>query len=145
MTDSSDFIKETNANYEVQPQLNSKKKEWLQEIDQFYQQVRTWVSESETQGRLKVKNERKKIYEDGFGEYPVPVLVIQVNGCSIYLEPVGRMIVGAKGRIDMRSKTMQYRFVRLSEGWFFAKQKQPIEYEKLTQSLFVELLEGLCS
>ena len=83
----------------AQPQEPQALSGWLQDLDSVLREVETWAAEEGWHTRRFYR----RTSEDAFGEYDVPVLDIEVEEPHgrIVLEPVGRNVLGAAGRIDV--------------------------------------------
>ena len=120
------------------------KKEWLATINEFYKQIKQWLSEPLKEGYLTIDtNISRSIDEDGLGHYIVKVLRIKVNNDIVTLIPVGRRVVGAKGAIDMKSKKGNIRFVLTDDGWIYSPGNRYEQEKPLTEELFKELFMQL--
>lgn len=75
------------------------KSEWLRELEAVLTDIESWATEAGWHTR----RSSRRISEDALGQYDVPVLDIEVEEPRgrIVLEPVGRNILGATGRIDV--------------------------------------------
>lgn len=85
--------------------------EWQSAVSAVLQQVREWIAED----RPKWQSETSSagVTEESSGRYTIPVLeIIAANG-RLILEPVGRDVYGAKGRIDLYAYPSLYRVMLL--------------------------------
>jgi len=74
-----------------------KKSKWISQVDDLINDIKSW---SETENWLVDKRE-KTLNEEHLGSYSVPELTIKTPQGNIIVEPVGRNIVGAEGRVDV--------------------------------------------
>jgi hypothetical protein len=74
--------------------------EWQQAIIELYDSVQGFLSEYESLG-LSFEREPMELSEEGLGAYAVHKLIIQAPSKTIVLTPIGRIIVGGTGRVDM--------------------------------------------
>jgi hypothetical protein len=82
-------------------QLADTKAEFLDELDDFYDEVEAWVKD---QG-LETARGEKQIREEEFGIYNAPTLQIRQGERIIArLDPVGASIIGADGRVDLKGR-----------------------------------------
>lgn len=140
---------------------------FIERVDVFLKQVERWVSPH----ALKTKREEVSITERGFGTYLVDSLVIEtIRGEKIAgLIPVGGVIIGAQGRIDLKgnydrviilfldkdgptlkikegdSLAKSSRFFKGIEepGWYWIEDKLRAKAHLVNKKLFLELLEGV--
>lgn len=147
-----------------QPNWNEEKKQWVQTVYNFYKQIKKWLKPYEEQHLLTVESgETIKIKEEYIGEYSIEELVIKVPGEQIVLAPIGKMILGAHGRIDMQTNRGTIKFL-LVEAEDLSKKKYKekhkvkstncvwvtmtksfggIQYNKVDQEAFSDLLSTI--
>ena len=70
--------------------------EWLADVQAVIEQARDWA---EQQGWA-TRQDQKRITEEAFGTYEVPVLLIHTPQGRLLLDPIARHIVAAEGRIE---------------------------------------------
>ncbi|MCX7049432.1 MAG: hypothetical protein NTX50_28600 [Candidatus Sumerlaeota bacterium] len=97
----------------------AKKQTWLEEIDQFYANIKKWLSGLEKKKLLSYLVSSLTIQEDYFGEYKVESLAILIGKQRVVFYPKGAVIVGAEGRIDIRGEKSA-RTVILRKGKWYA-------------------------
>jgi hypothetical protein len=79
------------------------KQELLEELENLYKDVITWVN---ARGLLTSRS-RIVLREEEVGEYEAPVLqVIDGDHIIASLRPVGASIIGANGRVDLEGKVV---------------------------------------
>jgi len=74
---------------------------WKQEIDSLIGRIHQYVAEYEEDGSLEVKLLRMRITEDTLGTYEIGAMDIQAGPILVLVRPVGLMVAGAEGRVDM--------------------------------------------
>jgi len=91
--------------------------EWKEYIGILYRKIAdVWLKEYLAKGLVSIKYEDRKIYEEFAGEYEVKALVLTINRQNITFEPVGTMLLGAKGRIDVFGKNGKASFVLVDKN-----------------------------
>lgn len=148
MSKLADFLrqqKETEKGKEIN--LEKVKAQWLSTLTDLLGKIKEWVSEAEREGLIQVVDQPKDLSEELLGSYRAPSLALRTDRSTVKIEPVGRYIIGAQGRVDMRSARGSYMLIHLSpeKGWMCVKEKKQREYLPLTESLFAELLKELLS
>ena len=145
MTDFIDFLKTKQDEVKQQESLNKQRVEdWLHALTAFYQQVRGWLELATNQGLLEIVQD--SIYVDELGGYLAPRLCINVGADEVFLEPVGTVIIGAQGRVDMIVNGTVRVFILddLKERqWWYADRVFPrdVTYKELDAKLFTNLLQ----
>ncbi len=85
--------------------------EWQNAVSAILQQVQEWIAEDRPKWQLETSS--ADVTEESSGRYTIPVLeIIAANG-RLILEPVGRDVYGAKGRIDLYAYPSLYQVMLL--------------------------------
>lgn len=90
---------------------DKQKDEWLDYIESFYNQVEAWFAPYVEAGRVSYGYSPKTLVEDHIGSYEVKNMKIDFAGQSVVLEPVGTLLIGTKGRIDMEGARGRVQFI----------------------------------
>ena len=77
------------------------KSKWIQAVQSLYVQVEKWLSAYKAKGLLDVQFRETQLTEDYLGTYSIQQMIISVSGEQVKLTPVGTLILGAYGRIDI--------------------------------------------
>jgi hypothetical protein len=89
----------------------SRRNEWLCYIEQFYDNVLKWLSSYIEQGKIQVTRKNITLNEDNIGSYNTEKLILKLANREITLTPIGTVLIGSKGRIDMSSSAGEVKFV----------------------------------
>lgn len=73
-------------------------KQWKEQIEKLYKMITPWIDDI---GNTKISFQDKTIHEEMIGTYNVQILVANINQSEIKFDPVGSVIVGAWGRVDV--------------------------------------------
>jgi hypothetical protein len=94
--------------------LNSdaERQRWIETVQAFCDELAGW---SENQGWT-VTRSVKELREEGLGAYAVPMLTIQAPRGTVKVDPVGREVLGAVGRIDLYAYPTLFRVMLLRSG-----------------------------
>ncbi len=81
----------------------SRKAQWLLAVDQLYRLVDELIVRNFQASGIQVstRKEEVKIYEDYIGSYLTSNYIIEAEGIAIKFFPVGTIIIGAFGRVNM--------------------------------------------
>ena len=118
-----DFIdQQTAPTDEPEVDWDKERREWQQYLCQFYELVRTFMGKYIDQGKVRVRQGTKELHEEFIGTYTVDTMALEIGLNKIEFDPVGTNVIGAKGRVDMRSARGTVKFVLVSEdateiGW----------------------------
>jgi hypothetical protein len=129
---------------------------WQHEMNSFFERVNTYLQSYIAGGKLELQPHTIKVVEDYLGEYDAPAAEIIIASKKISLRPVGTLIVGARGRIDMDGPRGRVRFVLVGENlqrpdltdegtkskreWKVATAGPRIQYLPLTEQSFLDAL-----
>jgi hypothetical protein len=80
------------------------KQNWLLKIDELYSQIEEWLTPLKERELLKIDYEQVMKTEEYIGLYETKKMYIEFPDQKVTLEPIGRNIIGAAGRIDMTGK-----------------------------------------
>ncbi len=122
---------------------NSKveREDWLFLIDKLLSQIEEWAGQREWQ----IRRDEKTVNEAVIGTYSVPVLQIKLPAGVLYVEPVARNVIGARGRVDIYSwPTLQRLLLIRQENKWILKTDSRIDWPKpWGRKTFYELAESL--
>jgi len=121
------------------------KRLWLEALKKLFDDIKNWVADASQEGLLQIHEDTEQLAEEHLGRYQVPLLVLRAGASEVLIKPIGAMIIGAKGRVDMITHAEQHVFIHVSaqEGWSYVRDKRKGIYDKLTKELFTELLMGM--
>jgi len=145
MSDLIGFLRKKQDEDRTRPAIVAKiKKGWLDSIHKLYSEIDEWLAEEQDEGLIKITEEETAISEERLGTYKAPVLILKAGTNVVKLLPIGKTIIGADGRIDMKSdKGFAFMFLYLQpEGcWVHGHGPRPKDFSKLTKARFEELLK----
>ncbi len=120
-----------------------RRKEWLEALDKLFQQIHSWLAEAENEKLIKVHESLVKISEEALGTYEAPSLTLTVGTKTVKLQPIGGVIIGADGRVDMQSSRGTYMFLYLADSkkWVHGFGERPSVFPELTEKRFTDLLK----
>ena len=138
-----EFLKERKGlTEEVKKRSQETLAQWKQAIDVLFSQIDTWLEVAKHEGLIVKRTEAaKEITERLLGTYTVPIMEISFADKTIRLEPVGRNIVGAFGRIDVFSPAGMHMLVKLGpekDDWYLVDKEGT--KRRLTRELFEDFL-----
>jgi hypothetical protein len=117
---------------------NKEKEDWLKYIDEFYKNIETWLEEYKKKDQIKTIYSNKEIIEENIGRYYAKVLEVMINNKKLYFDPIGTLLVGAKGRIDLKGPKGKILFVLVDKNYvgpkiethIFHSEEERVEFEK---------------
>lgn len=75
--------------------------DWRDAVSGLFTEIRGFVSDYETDNLLSVSEEQITVEEPGVGTYSVPRLALRSGRTLVRLTPIGRVVAGAIGRVDL--------------------------------------------
>jgi hypothetical protein len=98
----SDFVKkQTEAAKQPPIDWQAKKDEWLDRLAQLYKQVEDYLDEFTRAGQIKLATHSVVITEEYIGTYHADAMTIQIGARQVELRPIGTLLIGSAGRVDM--------------------------------------------
>jgi len=118
------------------------KDQYIREVNALHNKIRDWLKEYSS---ITFGYEPIIVSEEYIGEYNATTLDINIQGRIIALDPIGRNIIGASGRVDCYRRGFKSNSVMLIlsdkeewQIWWNRKQIDP-----LSKSSFEDLLDKL--
>jgi hypothetical protein len=75
--------------------------DWLAYLDSLHTKIRYFLRKYVDAGQVKVESAQVILNEENIGHYEAPQIVLRIGGQQVILRPVGTLLVGAKGRVDV--------------------------------------------
>lgn len=102
-------------NYQQQPEKKvdweAEKNQWLDYIKQFYSSIESWLKPYADQNKLSFSYTTSHFIEDNIGPYDANVMNINFAGRQVAVKPIGTLLIGTKGRIDMEGPRGRVQFI----------------------------------
>ncbi len=112
-----DYIKKANVRAQSSKvDWDQQRDEWLSHLRKFYEMVDGFISDYVEAHQLSCTRSTKTLNEDNIGSYTVDALSIRINSITITLTPIGTLLIGGKGRVDMVGPKGKVKFVLVPKG-----------------------------
>src|SRR5271157_3693933 len=85
--------------------------EWLGYLQQLYERIAEYLDEYIKGGTIKLRDSMIELNEENIGAYKAKRLVIAIGAQEIVLTPVGTLLIGSKGRVDVEGSAGNSRLV----------------------------------
>ena len=89
----------------------ARKTEWLNFIKIFYDSVESWLMPYQKENKLSFNYQKISLNEEHIGTYETNAMIIDFAGQQVRLEPIGTVLIGTKGRIDMEGSRGRVQFI----------------------------------
>lgn len=145
MGDLSDFLKNKQEEYE-QEQLSwsTVKEDWLQQVQDFLEQIKSWLQPLVEEKLIQFDENTLTLDEEHIGSYTTKVLEIVIGANRIKVQPVGRLIIGALGRIDISSNKGSYIILyHEQQGWIYRNAGQREKFLQFNEASFTQMIKEL--
>lgn len=103
---------EEEVKFDPQEQIN----EYKTLVDKLYQTALDAIDELIRDGLITTAKENKLIIEESLGSYNIDSLTLTINSKKIKFEPIGTMLIGSKGRVDVTGPFGNERFMLIRKG-----------------------------
>ena len=131
---------------------------WQESIRWLLKEVRAWLAEYESDGAMTFSTGVVQLDEELLGAYQAETLSIHAGPAGVRLVPVGRMIIGATGRVDIYRQgrpgdSERIKLLRTDadrpDAWALRRPQNPMlrarDLEPLNRENFEAVLDGLLS
>lgn len=78
------------------------KDDWLQHLTKLRENVDTWLTPYIQNQSIRLGQETLTLDEENIGSYSAPMTTISIGSERVKLEPIGTLLLGARGRVDMK-------------------------------------------
>ncbi len=95
---------------------NRRRNVWLNSVEAFYRDIVTWLEPFTEKGLLEITCEDAVKREEHIGEYHLKKMILSISEETVVFDPVGTLIIGAWGRIDMTGRNGTIMFVLADRG-----------------------------
>jgi hypothetical protein len=134
----------------MKPEIKPKavKEAWLKNLNHLYQQIEAWLALPCKERLLTMAYEEVMMYEEPLGTYPAQKMIIKVKGAlgeQVTLTPIGAVLIGGYGRVDMENQRGERAMLVTPERgvWKFAERMPRLRYDDVTEERFKEILQSL--
>lgn len=88
-----------------------RKIEWTEKLDILYGNINDWLSEYIKSNRIELNYIDYPMFEEALGSYSSKKLEIKFGDNIATLTPIGTILIGARGRVDLSGKKGKIKFI----------------------------------
>jgi len=153
MTDASskalfDTLREAKKKDEQEQNIDWKteREEWVADVSALFNDVRQWLEPAIKEGLVRVTSNLRQVSEEYLGTYGISSLTLAMpEGRLVEMIPVGRIVVGARGRVDIVSGPKTVMLLRVGpKRWKFRDPLgKQLNLRDLTETTFADTLREL--
>jgi hypothetical protein len=87
----------------TQPLFDPEKEleDWLQRLNALFAQIKDFLGDYISAGSISTTLETIELHEEFSGPYQAPKMLIRIGLQEIKLMPIGTMLIGSRGRVDV--------------------------------------------
>ena len=93
-----------------------RREDWLQELDALYARMEDHLKPYTQAGEIQIERTRIQLTEDHLGSYEADKLTFKIGREKIMAKPIGTLLIGARGRVDLSGPLKTLKIVLLAEG-----------------------------
>lgn len=79
--------------------------EWLAHLDRLYSRIESFLSKHVSLGQIRYEYRPIELNEENIGSYSARQMVLRIGRQEVDLVPIGTLLVGSKGRVDVSGPT----------------------------------------
>jgi hypothetical protein len=129
---------------EVTPEdWEARRDEWLEELEQLFEQIGAWVQPAADAKHAEWKARPPVVLKEDFiGQYAAPSFELDVGRRRLVFRPVGTLLVGSRGRVDVVGGTRSAMLLLGDNpgAWSIAKRTPRMTITALDEDSFAALL-----
>ena len=97
---------------------NSKKTlaDWLGELDALYRAMEGYLRSYTDSGQIRIERRPVQLTEEYLGTYHAEALAMSIGNDEVIAQPVGALLIGSSGRVDLSGPRKTLRMVLLEKG-----------------------------
>ena len=90
--------------------------EWLGYLQQLYDSISEYLAEYIENDAIKIRETKIDLIEENIGAYAAKRLTILIGAQEIHLIPVGTLLIGTKGRVDVEGSAGKSRLLLINKN-----------------------------
>jgi hypothetical protein len=99
----------------VKARSNRLREEWLQNLDALYRRILTYLDEFLKQQMISYSYKPITLHETRLGRYKAKRMELTIGRQLVTVEPIGTMLIGSRGRVDVRGAAGQRQLVYVNK------------------------------
>ena len=103
------------ASQEREIDWGKQRDEWLGYLGQLYNQIEDFLSDYVQSGAVELHQSPIRLHEEHIGSYQANVLTITIGAQKIRFEPIGTLLIGSKGRVDVNGSAGNSRLMLINK------------------------------
>jgi hypothetical protein len=98
------FVKRQQAEEEKEAGFDPKQqlRDWIDYLNALYEQIEGYLQTYVERGTAKITLRDMQLNEEFIGAYTAPELILTIGRSTVTFTPIGTMLIGTKGRVDVQ-------------------------------------------
>lgn len=94
-----EFVKRQKSSAVAEPPVDwdKERRDWIAYLDSLYKKVESFLRKY----KIEIEYGETELFEENLGTYSVRTMMIHIGRQEIRLTPVGTLLIGSKGRVDV--------------------------------------------
>lgn len=92
---------------------NMRREDWIQSLNDLYSKMEKYLKKYTETGQIHLGRDKIRLSEEHIGSYEVETLTFQIGNEKVVAKPIGTLMVGAAGRVDLIGARGKLRLVYL--------------------------------
>jgi len=80
---------------------DGQRKEWIGYLDKLYKKIESLLHKYVSSGQIQLGFRPVELNEENIGSYAAKQMILKIGPKSVVLEPIGTLLIGSKGRVDI--------------------------------------------
>ena len=90
--------------------------DWLEELEELYARMEGFLKPYTQGGAIQIERTPIQLREDHLGNYEADKLTFKIGPDKIVAKPIGTLLIGATGRVDLSGPRKTLKIVLLAKG-----------------------------
>ena len=113
------------------------------DVAELYHEIERWMASFIREGSVVVENKEIDLFEEQLGRYRIEAKRLRIGLCNYNFTPIGTILIGADGRVDVSCGHNECMIVRKNGSWYKVRKGASIQCIKLDEASFQAMLMNL--
>ena len=106
-----DEVQTNGSNQDVD--WNRRREDWIRSLNDLYSKIEKYLKKYTEAAQIHLGREEIQLSEEHIGTYQVEALTVQIGNEKVVAKPIGTLLIGAAGRVDLIGARGMIRLVLL--------------------------------
>ncbi len=129
---------------EISGEWKARKRQWTDAVNVLYARVEKWLKPSLDEKTVFMKKKDILLEEEHIGSYSAQSVLLMIGTDTVELRPVGALIIGCRGRVDIMLRNRSVSFVLTEDDeWKIVGPGPDVRYYPLDEEAFGDVIMQL--